>query len=73
MCIHILALFHQAYLGTVNILNISSSYKYYSSVINSLKISNFGHNFNILALPNVNIFYSETMYKYPEVGMMIML
>lgn len=34
-------------------------YKYYGFVISNLKISNFGHNFNILALSSVHIFYSR--------------
>lgn len=46
-------------------------YNYYSFVINKLKISIVCYSFNILALPNVNIFCSEIMYKYPEVVMMI--
>lgn len=48
-------------------------YKYYGFVINNLKISNFGHNFNILALSSVSMFYSETIYKCPELVMKIML
>lgn len=52
-----------------SIVNIFSSVQilYFLYKVNNLTISNVGRNSNILALPSMNIFYSETVYKYPEV------